>query len=389
MNRQTKIIIATILSLYPLIGMGIDLISPSLPAIGQNLHVSTSVVKNLISLFLVGCALGFFSIGFLTDSLGRRKLVVGGLAVFVVASLLPIYFTNITVLLIVRFIQGFTLAGFAVSARGVISDMLSAQQLIHIAPLIATMWGIGPVIGPLIGGYLQYYFGWQACFYFFALFGLVGLSCMFAILPETHFARQPLHLKQWKGNAITILTHRVFIGSAMLMGIAYSLLITFNTLGPFLIQTELGHSSVYFGHLALYMGLVFLAGTFLCRCFIKRYSPEKIFLWTIPFFLLIALVGLLFAYLDSKNIAVIIISTSLMFLACSIVYPAGMGKGLSLFKHLAGSGAAIMNLINMLIAGFTAFLMGYVNDTSAIPLLWSYFIVMICSGVIYFFLLRA
>ena len=199
-DRQVTAIIILILLLYPLVGMGIDLIAPSLPAISQYFQVSAVMTKNLITLYLLGYALGNFFIGFLSDSFGRRKFLIAGVAVFVLASLLPIYFLNIYVLLCARFLQGFMIAGVAVIARAILSDVLTTKRLMQTTPMLATMWGIGPVVGPVIGGYLQFYFDWQACFYFFAVFGFIGLIAVSCIIPETHFQRQDLNLNQLKDN---------------------------------------------------------------------------------------------------------------------------------------------------------------------------------------------
>lgn len=383
-DRQITLIIILILALYPLVGMGIDLIAPSLPAISHYFQVSEGVTKNLITLYLLGYALGNFCIGFLSDTLGRRKLLITGITFFVLVSLLPIYFANIYLLLSVRFFQGFMIAGVAVIARAIFSDVLTTKRLMRTTPMLATMWGIGPIIGPFIGGYLQFYFNWQACFYFFAAFGFVGLIAIIVIIPETHFQRQDFNLKQLKNNFKTIVTHRIFIGSVILMGLTYSLLIVFNTLGPFLIQTKLGHSSIYFGVAALLMGVNFLVGTFICRYFIKAIPPEKIFSFAVPCFLFIALISVVFVYWAPKNILMILIPSLLMFLGCGIIYPTGMTKGLSLFRHLAGSSSAMMNLINILITTLTAFFMGYLKVESAISLVWVYFILMLLCGVVYF-----
>lgn len=385
-TQRVNRIVFTILALYPLVGMGIDLITPSLPAISRNLQVSNVVSKNLIAIYLVGYALGNFFIGFLSDALGRRKLMISGFFLFVIVSLLPIFLINPIILLWARFFQGFAIAAFVVVSRAVLSDVLTPTKLVRIATMVATMWGIGPVIGPVIGGYLQYYFNWQACFYFFALFGFIGLISVFFIVPETHFNRQKLNLNQTKNNLITILSHRVFIGIVTLMGLTYSLLIVFNTLGPFLIENELSRSPVYYGHLALVMGLVFLLGTMICRRLIKQYQPERILLFVIPFFFLIALLGVIIAYVDNRNIWMVIVPTFFMFLSCGIVYPVGMGKSLSLFRHLAGSSTAVMNLINILITSLVAFLMSFVNASSAIPLTWIYLGIMILSVLTYWFL---
>jgi DHA1 family bicyclomycin/chloramphenicol resistance-like MFS transporter len=387
-EKRTGLIVFVILSLYPLIGMGIDLISPSLPAISHSLNISNDFSKNLITFYLIGLMLGNFIVGFLSDALGRRKLMLLGLLVFVVVSLLPAIFGKPLVLLFARFFQGFAIAAFAVSSRAVLSDILPQDRLVRTATLIATMWGIGPIAGPIIGGYLQFYFNWQACFYFFAFMGLLGLIAVIFVVPETHFRRQPLQFHQLKNNFITIMTHRVFVGIIILMGITYSLLVVFNTLGPFLIQSSLGYSPVYFGHIASVMGLTFLSGTFLCRQLIKQIPPEKIFLYAICFVTVVAVISIIVSFFHERDIWVIIVPSLFMFLGCGIIYPAAMGKGLTLFRHLAGSGTAVMNLINVAIVSLVSLIMSFFYVDNAVPLMLIYFGLMILAAIIYYYLIR-
>lgn len=394
-TQQTKIslwrinlIVLIILGLYPLVGMGIDLIAPSLPAISQQLHTSSGIVKNLISIYLFAYALATFCMGFLSDILGRRKLLLGGLLLFVLCSLLPIIFNNITALLLARFLQGFAIATFVVVSRAILSDILTTEKLLRTAPAMATLWGLGPILGPIFGGYLQYYFNWQACFYAFSLYALIGLLMMAWVLPETIAFRQQFIWKNIKNNFITITTHRLFMGVIILMGITYSLLIVFNTLGPFLIQTSLGYSSIYFGKLALLMGLSYLIGTLTCRQLIKHISPEKIFYFAVPATLAITILSLPISYFYATNIWIISIHTLLMFFACGIIYPAGLGKALSIFRQSAGSGAAVMNLVCILITSIVAFLMGFMSASTAIPLTSIYLGLMIFGYLVYWQLIK-
>jgi MFS transporter, DHA1 family, multidrug resistance protein len=371
-----------------LVGMGIDLIAPSLPAISHELQASDNFSKNLITLYLLGYMFGNFIIGFLSDALGRRKMMLLGFLIFIAASITCALYGKPLILLSARFIQGFTIAAFAVSSRAVLSDILPKERLIRTATLIATMWGIGPIIGPILGGYLQFYFNWQMCFYFFAFMGLLGLLAMIFIIPETHFHRQPLKFQLLKNNFITIITHRNFLGIVTLMGIAYSLLIVFNTLGPFLIQNSLGYSPVFFGQLALLMGLAFLSGTFLCRRLLQQLYPKDILFYSISFFTLVAAISVIAAFIYANNIWAIILPSLLMFLGCGIIYPAAMGKGLSLFRHLAGSGSAVMNLISISITSFTAFIMSFILADNALTIAYIYFGLMVLGGMIYYFLIR-
>lgn len=387
--QRIQLIIFVLLILYPLIGMGVDLITPALPAMSRDLNVSHVFIKNLITIYLFGYAVGNFTTGFLSDALGRKKILVSCFFIFVLVSLVPTLFLHANILLVARFFQGFSLGAFAVVGRAIFSDVLNTQQMLRAAAMMATMWGIGPVIGPVIGGYFQYYFNWQACFYFFAAFGLIAFVTVLFVVPETHFDRHPLNFKVIKNNFKTIVTHRHFMGFVTLMGLMYSLLIVFNTLGPFLIQTELGHTSIYFGRAALVMGVCFLIGTTTCRRFVKTFLPENILSIALPIVFIFSLMGLVLSYLFPLNIYVILGSSMAMFVGCGVIYPAAMGKGITLFRQMAGSGSAMMNLINILITTCTALVMSGIYASSAIPLAWIYVGLVSLGLICYFYLVRA
>lgn len=107
----------------------VDLISPALPAIADNLNVSIDLVKELISIYLLGYALGNFFTGFLTDAFGRKKLLLLGLIGFVLISLLPVIFPTISVLLLARLLQGLTIGMISVTVRATFSDILTPEKL--------------------------------------------------------------------------------------------------------------------------------------------------------------------------------------------------------------------------------------------------------------------
>lgn len=387
-ESRIKWIMFSLLLLYPLVGMGIDLITPSLPAISKDLHVSHHYAKNLITIYLFGYLLGNFIIGFLSDALGRKKLLLLSFTIFTFISLLPALIPNIHLLLISRFVQGCTLAAFGVISRAIFADILSETKLIRSATLISTAWGIGPIIGPVIGGYLQYYFNWQMCFYFYALNGFIAIIFFSFILPETHFHRQPLHFAQLKNNFITIITHKIFLGFSLLMGLTYSLLIVFSTLGPFFIQNTLHYSSIYFGKLALGMGLLFLAGTLSCRYLLQKITAETLTLYVIIICSLLIFLTLILALNDGTNLWIMLTATAFIFLASSIIYPSTMGKGLAIFRHLAGSGAAVMNLINLGIVSLVSFMMSFIYVGSSVIIILVYFIILLLAALVYYFFLR-
>lgn len=185
------------------------------------------------------------------------------------------------------------------------------------------------------------------------------------------------------------MTHRTFLGIVILRGLSYSLIIVFNTIGPFLIQISLGYSSVYYGHVALFMGFTFLIGTFLCRFLLKKLDAENIIFYVILIFNFIAVLSVLLALTYGNKIWVIIITSLSMYLVCGIMYPTTMGKALSIFRHLAGSASATMNLISMSITSIIAFTISFIHDDNVVIIAYSYLSLMILASMVYYFLIRS
>lgn len=382
-HTKVKLIICTLVCLMPIMGMAVDLIAPSLPSITINLKISEVLSKNIITSYLFGFGLGNFITGFITDAWGRQKLIRAALLGFVISSFLPILYPNINLLLFSRLAQGITIGSVAVLLRTILADILPPEKIIGIGILLGTMWGIGPIIGPIIGGYLQLYFGWHASFYFFTVISLVELIFVFLIIPETHFNKNTLNLKTIKSNIVEIISCKQFMAMPLIMGIAYSMVITFHTAGPFLIQTTFHYSPVFFGRLALWMGICFLLATFTGRHLLKYYDVEKIFCITTSVFTIFALFSLALSCFWSYSLLLLSITSSLMFFADGILFPMAMGKGLSIFRHLAGTATAIMYLINGIISGSMSFLMGFIYMKNSIPMMALYLIFIFLCLIIY------
>lgn len=389
-TNQKNVIVWTLLCIMPIIGMAVDLVAPSLPAIATDLHASSTIIKNVVAIYLLGYALGNFLTGFLTDALGRQKLLRVGLIAFIIVSLLPAIFPQVATLLSARFLQGIMIGAVAVLVRASLSDILPSEKLVRLGVLIGTMWGIGPVIGPVIGGYLQFYFGWKAGFYFFASIAAIACIAVISVVPETHFNKHPLKITTIKNNLTEIATHQLFMAAVIMMGLVYSIIIGFSTVGPFLIQNKLHYSPIFFGHLALCFGLVFLAATFICRYLLRWWQPKQLIRIVIHLSLLCALLALLSSYFFSTSIALIAIMSGLMFFTCGFIFPLSMGLGMSLFRHVAGTATAIMYLINILITSLASFILSFISINTAISLMWVYTILLLFNMIVYWcFLHRA
>lgn len=382
-EKRIRLIVWLLLGILPFIGMAVDLIAPSLPAISSSFHASAKIAKDAISVYVLGYAFGNFFTGFLTDALGRQTLLRLSVGGFVLVSLIPVFFPSIEAVLLARVLQGLTAGSIAVLLRTIFSDILPPQKLISLGTLMGTMWGMGPLVGPVIGGYLQFYFGWKAGFCFFAMTSFLFLIAIVILIPETHLNRHPLKFEIIKNNIKEVLSHRFFMALIVLMGMMYSLMIIFQTSGPFLIQTQLHYTSVFFGQLAFCLGVFFLAATFVCRYLLKLFEIERLYFYGIHLFFSFIVLMLVLSYFFSQSLVLIMIASAVMFFACGFIFPMSMGKGLSLFRHISGAAAATMYLFNMLITSLVGFLVSFLTMNSAVPLVGLYAILLLICVVMY------
>ncbi|WP_395947167.1 MFS transporter [Caedibacter taeniospiralis] len=386
-SRKTGIIWLLLL-LSPLIGMAIDEIAPALPSMTEQLHSNKTLMQNLIAFFLLGYGVGNFISGFLTDAFGRRKLMLASLTTALLFCLLPALISNVSLMLFARFIQGIAFGSVAVIIRASMADLLDPQELVKMGSLMGAMWGLGPIIGPIIGGYLQVYFGWQACFYFLAIATAVLLFLYFVYVPETQIKRSPLKVANITTNIVTIAKDKQFIAISILMGLAYSLIVGFQTVAPFLIEEVMGYSVLHFSYIAFILGIVFVLSTFINRKLIDRVEFNRLMGINITIAIIAVALALLLGLLLKNPIYVLTGLSATMFYVCGAIFPLSMGKGISMFRLIAGTAAAIMFLVNMSITSLNSFILSMIHLSHAQQLTYMYLTIVILIAIIYGLFIR-
>lgn len=389
-KKQTYIILFCIFMIYPLLGMGVDLIAPSLPFISKDLSVSEGFSKNLVSIYFLGFGLGNFFYGLLSDFLGRRKGILFGLLAFTLISLLPVLIPAKNVLFASRLIQGLAAGVFAVSLRSSVSNLFPAEKMAQVAAFITAVWGLGPIMGPVIGGYLQTDFNtWRAGFYFFALYSFLCIIPVYFGLPETVNQPTKPSFVTIKNNFTEIISHRLFIGVILMMGLLYSIPVVFNTLAPFVVEETFHQLPSYFGRLALCTGASFVSGTFACQYLLKLTSPEKIIKYGLaPLLATTLFFFIINTQLQGDHIVMLMTPSLIIFFSFGILYSVSFGKAMTLFRHIAGSSGAIMTLVLSLIASFVGLCMSFITDRTTLAINLTYLILITLCWLVYWSLVR-
>ena len=378
-----------ILFMVPLTGMGIDLYAPSLPWIVRALHTSPHLVKLTIAAYLIGYSIGPLFAGTLSDVKGRLPTLRSGMCVYLIACLLIILIPSIHMMLWMRAVQGIAASMLSVVFRSMVTDSYDpGPDMRRMGASISLIWAIGPVIAPFIGGYLQHYFGWQANFIFFIGYAALILLLSF-ILPETNKAKHSWDMKTVLGHYRAIISHRTFWCCVICMGIAYGVIVVFNVIGPFLIQDVLHHTPIFFGYVALIMGLGLLLGNATNRILVERYAVTRI----IPFGLYGMIIGsvlLLVLGLSYHSVALYTFTTPVMivFLMCTLVFPNGLATVMGLFPDKAGAANAVIGVTFSSITTIASIVASFIHSGTQIPMSIVYIVLSLICWAGYYFLMR-
>ena len=179
--------------LAPLLGFlsmfgafSIDTIFPAFPQIGDQFGAGTLAMQQTISAYLFAYAAMSLWHGALSDAFGRRRVILVGIALFILASIGCAMSTSLPMLVGFRVLQGLSAGVGLIVGRAVIRDVLDGADAQRLMSQVSMIFGIAPAVAPIIGGWLLGWHRWPAIFWFLALFGLLLWISVMLWLPETH-----------------------------------------------------------------------------------------------------------------------------------------------------------------------------------------------------------
>jgi DHA1 family bicyclomycin/chloramphenicol resistance-like MFS transporter len=190
--RGIVFLLAALATLGP---FSIDTYLPSFHDIGQSLHATPIEVQQTLTAYLLAFAIMALWHGALSDAFGRRRVILISLGLFGLASAGCVFATRIEHLWVLRALQGMSAGAGVVISRAIVRDLFDGAAAQRLMSHITMMFAIAPAVAPMIGGRLQYWFGWRAVFVFLVLMTFALWLACWRRLPETlpRARRQSLH----------------------------------------------------------------------------------------------------------------------------------------------------------------------------------------------------
>lgn len=258
--------------------MSIDLYLPALPSMAKALQTDAGAAQQTVSTFLAGLAIGQIVYGPLSDRIGRRPPLFAGMALYITASIGCALADSIGTLAALRFVQGLGACAAMVIARAVVRDRFDHADTARVFSWITLVFGVAPVLAPLIGSLLLTMSGWRAIFWSLGLFGLMVAAASVLWLPETRGAAARLRAAENHPVAVyrALLSNRRLLGFMLTAAFASASLFAYVSASPALFISDFGFSPFAFSLIFGSNALALVAGAQLNRVFLRRLMPDEI-----------------------------------------------------------------------------------------------------------------
>ena len=331
--------LATLILFSALAVLSLNMFLPSLANMATDFEADYAVVNLSIAGYLAVTAVLQLVVGPLSDRFGRRPVMLAALALFTLASLGCTLATDVWVFLGFRVLQGAVIAGWAVSLA-VIRDTVPTQKAASLIGYVSMAMAVAPMLGPIVGGALDAFFGWRASFVTFTAFGAALLLLAWIDLGETNLNRAETFRQQLSSYPALLGSGR-FWGFALCMAFSVSSFYAFLSGVPLVARGALDLPPEMLG---LYMGSItggFFLGSFLSGRFAKSVSLTTLILYGRFAACLGLLAGLGFVLAGIVSELTFFGATLCVGFGNGLTMPNGNAGAVSVKPELAGSAAGL------------------------------------------------
>lgn len=349
-----------------------DMYLPTLPAVGAEFGAPDSVVQLTLSGFFVGMALGQLMVGPISDVIGRRRLLIAGAIVALLASAIAALSPSIAIFVAARFLQGLGGGACVVLARAMVPDLLSGREAAKTYSLLMAILAIAPAVAPIVGGLLAEPIGWRGIYWVLTGLHAVQLLVVLKIVPETggqspggQGATGQRFLARVLSNYATVLKSPRFWGFLTAMAFAFASMFCYIAASSFVFQQEFGLSPRGYAAVFALNAVGMCVGSFVNSRCIDKFGTKKVMLGG----LCLALLGnvlLLIAVLSGAGLVWIILALLLCISPNGVIMGNSTAMATGLMRTRAGSVTAIMGFGQSVLAAVVGPLMGLGGNTAVV-----------------------
>lgn len=301
----------------------VDAIFPGFPQIQADFAVGPVSTQQILSVYLLSFAVMSLLHGPLSDALGRRPVIVGGLLLYAATAVFCALAPSMGWLLVARALQGVVAGAGMIVARTIVRDLYAGDAAQRAMSRMSMVFGVAPAIAPVVGGWLLGWSTWRAVFWFLAAFAIALLVAVLVALPETHPAGKRIPLAA--GSLVTALVDSVrMAGVRRLLAVSslnFAGLFTYISAAPAIVVDHLGLGPGDFGYLFVPTVAMMILGSWLSGRFAGRIGGPRFLTIGFAAAVLGGVAQLALLALGLESLPWVLVGPMLTGLGISLVFP--------------------------------------------------------------------
>lgn len=353
-NNKTRpaFVLILILAALSMIGpFGIDTYLPAFKNLGEEFKAEPMLIQQTLSAFTLCFAATMLFYGTLSDSFGRRPILIASLILFILTNIAAVFATSINALILIRAAQGLAAGAGAVISRAIIQDIFDGAAAQRAMAQMMMVFSIAPALAPIIGGWLLHWFGWRSIFVFLSLWGVLLLvACYYKLaesLPREKF--QPFKFKDIMRNYQMVFMDWRFMLMSLAAGISFAGVPLYVGSASAFVVDILHLSETSFGWLFIPLTLGIILGSSLLTYLSKSQSSQRLIICGLSIAALATLCSVIYHLFFEAALPYSILPIMLYAFGLSLASPCMTLITLKRFPKIRGLAASMQGFIQMMI----------------------------------------
>lgn len=385
--KQKYTILFVLGGLSALAPFSIDMYLPAFSHIAEGLNTDIAHVTLSLTSYFIGISVGQLIYGPITDKYGRKKPLLIGLSIFLLATIGCALSPDINWLIAMRIVLALGGCVGMVVSRAVVRDVFPVEETAKIFSMLMLIVGVAPILAPSIGGWLLTVSSWHAVFYFLTGFSFLLIVCSYFFLPENIniVKDKKLSFKSAYLDYKKVFLNKDFLLFTFISSVSMAGMFAYISSSPFVFMKYFGVSELHYGWIFGFNALGFISGSQMNRVILKKMSSQKtirISSWFV-LFLALLLISLFLTNLITVPVLIAIIFFFLFFFG--IIVPNATALALAPFTYNAGSASALIGFLQMICGATFSGLVSIMHTGNEFPMVAA----MSAAGIIMFCIVLA
>lgn len=343
-HRGLAALLASLSAVGP---FSVDAYLPSMGEIGQALQASPVAVQQTLTAYMLPFAIMTLWHGALSDALGRRRVVLWGMALFGLASLACVFAQSIEALMVFRALQGMSSGAGMVVGRAIVRDRFHGAEAQRVMAQVSLTFALAPAIAPVLGGWLHVWWGWRSVFAFLVLFAGATWVLCYGMLPETlpREKRQPLNPSYLARSYWRVLTSVQFMAVCFSLTLMFLGFFIYVVSAPVFLMQHLNVGETGFLWLFGPITAGMACGSILAGRLAGRITPRRTAVWSIGIMALATLANVALSFLAAPALPWSVAPLFFYVLGMSSLFPTLTIRALDLFPTQRGLAASCQSFV--------------------------------------------